>query len=326
MQISGIDKSLIVTGNTNLLFPLPVISGSASATYRDSVGVMNVQQGDYLAALFENPVTVTPTAPTGWSAEYLLNDGGVTVGEAAASLFVALSSTSNVGAYVSGVNTTTGLMADAAPFAGTFKNACVVLATAQPASGNQVWTLNVNGSPTSIVITIALSAAKGVYCDLTHTAAVSANQLFYWSVVNNATATSGNFNGWMMELLPSSGTPGMIGGSIAATLTASQTKFWQPFTANSNTTESSVQMPMPRAGTVTNLCVEVSTAAANTTSITLMKNQGATAMTFNLANSTGAQCSTTGGPIAFAQGDTMDIKIIAGTSTQFALGGWSVNF
>ena len=83
-------------------------------------------------------------------------------------------------------------------------------------------------------------------------------------------------------------------------------------------------MPMPRAGTVTNLCVEVSTAAANTTSVTLMQNGSASALTFNLANSTGVQCTT--GSISFSQGDTMDLKIVSGTSTQFALGGWSANF
>jgi len=306
---------------------MPILSGVPSATYRDTVNYFGVQQGDFLNGYFTHLTSTTGTVPTGWSAEYVLNDGGDTVGSTLPASTIALSTTNVIGLDGAGVfATTTNQQINQVPFAGTAKNMCIALQTAQSGTGSLVATLQINGSATSVVVTMAAGATAGVYCDLTHTAAITANQSIFLSVVNNATATSGGINGWTVEILPTSGTPAMIHGEIGGLLTASQTKFWEPFSNVASTTESAMRMPMPRAGSVSNVCVNVQQAVANTTSVTLMKNGSTTALTFNLANSTGVQCSTTGGPIAYAQGDTMDLQIVAGTSTQFALGGWSVNF
>jgi hypothetical protein len=310
---------------------ISILPGSTAQTFRNSTDVLGVNTGDYLAAYFKvgaGFTGATVTALGGWTAEYLLNDGGVTIGAALGSsgAFVAGSTTSFMGAYATAFTATAASVSTPVPFAGTAKNLCVNLGIAQPTGGSWTFTLVVNGSNTSVVITIPTSGVTGVYCDLADTASITANQQFYIKAVNASSSQSGTLQNWTMEILPSSGTPAIIGGSIAATEVASTTAYYMPFTNLTSATENLMESPMPRAGSITNLCVEVVTASANTTSATVMKNGSASGVTFNLANSTGVQCTTTGTPLAFAQGDRMSLRIVPGTSTQFALGGWSVNF
>jgi len=307
-------------------FPsLPIPSGIVAGVYRDASSQIRVQQGDWMIAYTAVPQGTT-TTPTGWAAEYLLDDGGVVTGVGYNSATIATGVTTFSGPYSNALNATQNIASTPIPFAGTVKNFCFVTNTAQSAGGSLVATVFVNGSSTAVTATAATSAATGTFCDLTHSVAISTNQNLTVQFVNNGSGTSAGINGWSVEILPSSGTPGLIGGWIGSAPGSASTNFWQPFDQTSNGTETTVRIPMPRSGTTTNICVEVQAATANNPTLTLVKTGVATGLALTTTNATGVQCTTTGGPISWAQGDTMTLKIAAGTGTNPTLGGWSVNF
>ena len=84
--------------------------------------------------------------------------------------------------------------------AGTLKNMYIRTGSAQPASGSLVYALQVNGSDSALVITIAAGGAAGNYTDLTHTVALNAGDRIGWKRVNNATGTSAVIGSMVVEL------------------------------------------------------------------------------------------------------------------------------
>jgi hypothetical protein len=83
---------------------------------------------------------------------------------------------------------------------GTLKNLYVRIAGTQPASGNMVFTVMINNAASSITVTQAAGAGAATISDTTHTETVSAGDLVYLRVVNNATGASANLGVFMMEL------------------------------------------------------------------------------------------------------------------------------
>lgn len=78
------------------------------------------------------------------------------------------------------------------PGAGVLKSLRCSINSAQPGTGSLVCTLQVNGSNSALVVTMAASAAAGEYTDLTHTVNVSGGETLIVAAVNNATGNSGN--------------------------------------------------------------------------------------------------------------------------------------
>lgn len=83
---------------------------------------------------------------------------------------------------------------------GTLKNAYLLTGSAQDVSGSLTCTLYVNGSATSIVITVAAGAAAGTYSDTTHTATLSAGDTIAWKFTNNATSASATLGNTSLTL------------------------------------------------------------------------------------------------------------------------------
>ncbi len=78
---------------------------------------------------------------------------------------------------------------------GTIRAFYIYTSTAQPASGTYVLTIRKNNSSTSTEITLAASAAAGVYSNAT-TTTVAAGDLLSIGLVNNATAASATIRGF----------------------------------------------------------------------------------------------------------------------------------
>jgi hypothetical protein len=111
---------------------------------------------------------------------------------------VAASTTSALALYASGL-VPVGANAPLSK-GGTLKNLYVRIAGTQPASGNMVFTIMINNAASSITCTQAAGAIAATISDTTHTEAVSAGDLVYLRVVNNATGASANLGVFMLEL------------------------------------------------------------------------------------------------------------------------------
>lgn len=84
--------------------------------------------------------------------------------------------------------------------AGTLKNLYLRIGTAQPASGNLICTVLINGVASAITLTIpAGGAGATTYSDTTHTAAVSAGDRISFEFKNNATGASATIGGVVVE-------------------------------------------------------------------------------------------------------------------------------
>lgn len=89
-----------------------------------------------------------------------------------------------------------------APAAGTIRNFSMLTLTTQPASGSLTCVVRVNGaSPVSgPSITVAASAAAGLFSDIAAAASVSAGQTIGIQCVNSATASSATIGSWAFEV------------------------------------------------------------------------------------------------------------------------------
>ena len=85
---------------------------------------------------------------------------------------------------------------------GTIKNFFTNTATAQPANNSITLTMRKNGVDQTVTLTIAASAAAGVFSDTTHSFTVAAGDLIDVKVVNAANTTSAQFNSVSFEFDP----------------------------------------------------------------------------------------------------------------------------
>lgn len=107
----------------------------------------------------------------------LINNTSVTLG---------VSTTSFVSFCAFTTNSTEANRQVIIPIAGTVKNLYVLTSTTQSANNSQVCTVRKNGVNTSIVATIAASAAAGTFSDTTNTVSVAAGDKLSLQVQNNA--------------------------------------------------------------------------------------------------------------------------------------------
>jgi hypothetical protein len=213
------------------------------------------------------------------------------------------------------------------PFAATLSNLTACYSTAPTA--NTTYTVtdnNAGGGLTSIVVTEP-STEAGVGCgiDNTHTYAAAAGDYVSVQVVSGATTQTvpGSI---MLAFTPT--TPGlqMVYGSINGTVTTTLT-YSQPLYGVTSTTITGVQLPMPQAGTASNLYVTqaVANAGGVTTTFTLYKNGSATALTGTITNGsgTGAIAVDTTHTVTFNQGDLLTLGYVTGSGTSGTIGGWA---
>jgi hypothetical protein len=76
------------------------------------------------------------------------------------------------------------------PVGGTAAKLYVRTSTAQPATGDLVFTVRVNSVDTSMIVTVPASAAAGVFSDTVDTAAISEGDTLSIRAANAATGAS----------------------------------------------------------------------------------------------------------------------------------------
>ena len=123
------------------------------------------------------------------------NGGGATVSSGATVYF---------GLGNGGDGVTEALKAIPMPFACTLRNFQVITTSTQSAGGTLVLTVRTQLSSPSggPVVTVAASAAAGIYSDTTDTATISAGQVIDIQVVNNGSGNSAQIAGWSVGCVP----------------------------------------------------------------------------------------------------------------------------
>ena len=107
--------------------------------------------------------------------------GGVTVG---------LSTTTFIAPYRTAFHATESNSFFPMPVGGTAAKLYVRTSTAQPATGDLVFTVRVNSVDTSMIVTVPASAAAGVFSDTVDTAAISEGDTLSIRAANAATGAS----------------------------------------------------------------------------------------------------------------------------------------
>lgn len=181
----------------------------ATAPAAGELNVLGIANGETVISckdLFNttNPAA-TGTASSGTSTQAARSDHvhaaptySTLIGGNGASQTVTASSTNQLALYASGFIP----VGANAPISkgGTLKNLYVRIAGTQPASGSLVFTLMINNVASSITCTQAAGAGAATISDISNTETVSAGDLIYVKVTNNATAASAPVGVFMMEL------------------------------------------------------------------------------------------------------------------------------
>jgi len=297
---------------------------AAAGGYIETVGFQRVNAGDYLYwRAIAGAVTVT--APNGYMAEFVSDTGVAMLGTSYGGTVPA-----NVTRYLAPFTPFNGGWSSnplemPVPFPGTLQNFCLQTNTSQASNGSLVVTVTVAGSNSTLTRTLATSAAAGLYCDITHTVAVTDHQTIGVKFVNGSpNSVSANVTGFSMEYLPTSGTAGIIGGSFTSG-TPSGTQYWGPYTGDVFATDALAAVTMPRAGTTTDLCVYFSGAVSFGHSFTVEKNGADTSLVLAAASNGGANTQCASGSVSFAQGDSFSLKTVkSGSNVNWQ--GWMVDY
>jgi hypothetical protein len=98
-----------------------------------------------------------------------------------------------------------------------------------------------------------------------------------------------------------------------------------PVGAFTSNTESAVSIPMPVAGTLSNLQVRLSTApgSGNWYQLTVRKNSVSSIISCTITDSSQITC-TDSDAVSFAAGDTISLQVVPGSNPNSAYLTWSV--
>ena len=202
---------------------------------------------------------------------------------------------------------------------------------AQPASGALVGTLRVNAaSPASgPTFTVALSAAAGIYPDLTHTASVTQGQWIDVQMANAATAVSATLTGVTAALTPAAPATGLLIFGVNGTATASG--YYSPYVGLENATETLMRGPIPRAGTIKNMyCIYTTPPGTNAGAVTLVKNGTPQSLSVAIPTTgSGVQIASdtiAGHAVTVAAYDQVDVEYTQTSGTKPVVGSCSAEF
>jgi hypothetical protein len=213
------------------------------------------------------------------------------------------------------------------PVAGSLSNLIISTASTQSATGSLVVTARLGGVDTTLVATVPANSAAGAYVDLTHSAAIAANDVLTFSWANNASVGSAQAGYTSYVFTP---TDPLVKGILIfprhnVGLSASQTRYFIPF-ANSavltNPTDAEGGTPYEGGMTLGTGVCNVTTAPANNAVLTLYKNGVATAATLTLTNAGGTGVkSFSGGSITYTYKDRYTVEAVTGAGAQAVLSG-----
>lgn len=274
--------------------------------------------------------SVTAGSMAGWSAQWLgstaqplgsvFNNAVVGTG---ATVFTSFGQSDQLSATESDV-------AMPIPYAGTVSDLCVSLRVGQPATGSLVFTVRDSGVDTSVVTTIPSSGSAGGsvrHCS-TGTHVFSAGDYLTVSILNNASANSGNMATMSFIFTPTTAGRAMLVFPVAlVTFTTSTTQYTPPFVRiNLSTTEATWRGPLPVPGTMQNFYCYVDVAPAADLVVTAMRNGSSSTVTHTItsAGGTGVQQGT--GTQAFVATDSLTLEWANGAGSVAQVGGCTAEY
>lgn len=210
--------------------------------------------------------------------------------------------------------------------AGTLRR-LMLISGATSVADTVVVTTHKNQIATTSVITVAAGTVAGAFLDNTNTVTFADGDTLAWQVVNNGSGAY-TVDAIVCEFNPTnSGTTGiLIWPQRGRTFTASATRYVAPFSNMALlTTEAEARMPITRAATLRNLRCYLTTAPANTATVTMLKNGSPTTMTFTITSGggTGVKGDLTH-TFTVERGDTITLQVDTGAGAQPAITGWSL--
>lgn len=202
------------------------------------------------------------------------------------------------------------------PKAGTFKNA-IIRVSSNSRDGDSLIRLRVNGSNTSILVTV-IDSSTGVFEDVTNTATIAVDDLVTFSCVRGGTGGTTTISYLQCDFDTTSDSFITSCEQSSALAPASPTTYYQYIGGEtpSTYTDTDTQVNFSLADySANNLRIGVQTnTIAATTNIYLRKNGVDTALTVAIPASTSGYFSDTTNTVSIAQDDDLNYKIDAGGS------------
>src|SRR3990167_387571 len=168
------------------------------------------------------------------------------------------------------------------PIPGELRKLAFLLANGQPGDGSLVYTLRLNGAPSSITQTVPAGSGGAFdtpWTDFVNTEAIVAGDWITQEFVNNSpTLVSAALRSQCIVFVPTTAGSRMIGAHVGSAFGAGTTNYSTPRCRFFSTTQANQEWPCPRSGIIRKLYAFVSTAGTPLT-LTLMLNGVATALT-----------------------------------------------
>ncbi len=319
---------------------LIINGGSVAGSYVQSSGFYRLSPGDQIGYVSGAGAGGGDTVPReGFCAEVVCDNGsgGSTKCQPLGGEYnntIALSTTNYLSLGASFQNatncgTTERKCSTPIPFTySAVRNLAVKTTTTQGAVTN-VCTVMKNAVAQTLVATVTVSAAAGLFFDTTHTFSGAALDYIDLQCVEGA-ATSSTIRTVSVEVVPdptSTYTGLLVFPTGAQGWSAGQTAYFpaSSLAGGINATETIVRVPIVRSGTLSGISCMVVTAPANTMTMTIMKNGVAGSSVVSITSGATANTVLNGsGTDVVAKGDYISLKFVTGAGAVAVLGNCSI--
>ena len=326
-QTTGGWTALRLTYPSPSLQSLPIYPGVSTLKmdigYRYNNDSQPFHESMVLGVVARNWGSTVATIPVGITSNLVTSDGATMLSAPlAATSTVAASGTVTIVPNANYASTRSGFPV---PFAGTVSNFCFNSPATIPNSGTAPsFTIMDNGAASGVTFTIPINTVLGHFCDKTNTRHLDAGDRVAARIINNTAGTL-TFGAWSAKFAPDSGTAGFFGSAFLTA--ASGTQYWPIVGTTATATSILSAVYVPRAGTVTRLCVSYDGATASGHVFTLQRNGSDTSLvlTTTTDGAAGSQCATDGRGVGFSLGDRINLKSVY-TSGNENWDMWSINF
>lgn len=235
--------------------------------------------------------------------------------------------------YITSTFSATGVTTEAnrqIPFPNTFTvgNLYVQVSTAPGVGTSWDFTVNKNGSATSLTVNISGTDTNAT--DSTHTVTFNAGDTITLSSTPNSTPGAPGSVYWNLAADSGANAYGVVLGGSQSNPSTTVTNYNQPFGGNTltwDTTEGNVQGLVATGGSLSNLYLKFVTAptAGKSYAITLVQNGSPSALTATVSG-TGTTASDTTHSVSMSAGDSISTQAVPNGTPTTSMMGWSMQW